>query len=215
MWERMMQRQWMSDVGSRLLLLVVVLVLVGLGWWWFYEPVVVLPAGVYAPDEPVQVAVNSVELWVDDEHTILGAAEFSLRAKVLGRERYRRGPESALSPIDLALGWGRMSDQSVVDEIEVSQSGRWAEWSFSGSPPIPVDEIERSMANMHMIPANDAVRDALLAVQTGQIIELEGYLVRVTRADGGTWNSSMSRTDTGGHACEVVWVQSFEIVVAE
>ena len=58
-----------------------------------------------------------------------------------------------------------------------------------------------------MIPANNEVQDELDDLIVGEIIYLKGYLVYVKRSDGWKWKSSLSRSDTGGGACEVVWVE--------
>ena len=140
-----------------------------------HEDRVVLPPGVKAADAPVQEAIDPpVVVYADDEFKVAGFATFALQAKVLGRERYRNDREAALSPIDLALGWQRMSDQAVVDEIDISQRGRWYHWRTRDAP-IPLRDIERCSANMHMLPKNDRVREALVAVRTGEIVSLKGY----------------------------------------
>ena len=36
--------------------------------------------------------------------------------------------ESDLAPVDLALGWGRMSDEAILKDIQISQSGRFYFW---------------------------------------------------------------------------------------
>jgi hypothetical protein len=59
---------------------------------------------------------------------------------------------------------------------------------------------------MHMIPANDGINDALQSIREGDIVEFNGNLVEVTAADGWRWRSSLSRTDDGPHACELMWV---------
>jgi hypothetical protein len=46
----------------------------------------------------------------------------------------------------------------------------------------------------------------LRSVAGGDIIELRGYLVEVTAPDGWHWRSSLSRTDSGDGACELMWV---------
>lgn len=202
----------MSKPTGFILKLSVLALVVGAGYLLFIdEDRVVLPPGVKAPDEPVQINIDPLVVYEDDDHRITALAEFSLQAKVLGRERYRFDTESALSPIDLALGWQRMSDQAVVDEIKVTQYGRWYSWR-TDNLPIPVGDIERSSANMHMIPKNDLVREALLDVRTGEIIAIEGYLVNVSASDNWIWNTSMTRDDTGHGACEIVWVESFEVI---
>ena len=77
-------------------------------------------------------------------------------------------------------------------------------------PPIPTDEIVRSSANMHLIPASDAVRTALARVRTGQIVRFEGELIEATEPSGWRWRSSLTREDSGAGACEVVWVESLD-----
>jgi hypothetical protein len=67
-------------------------------------------------------------------------AHFSLTARVLSCDDYRCDAESDLSPTDLALGWGRMSDSTVLRDIDISQSGRCCYWQTRAFP-IPRREI--------------------------------------------------------------------------
>jgi len=48
-------------------------------------------------------------------------------------------------------------------------------------------------------------------VRVGQVVALRGYLVRVQSPDGWRWNSSMTRSDSGNGACEVVWVRHIAV----
>jgi hypothetical protein len=137
--------------------------------------------------------------------TLRPLAGFSVDARVLSRQDYRSGRESDLSPTDLALGWGRMRDETVLAQLDISQSGRWYLYRWSGSPPIPVDEIVRSSANMHVIPANDDVARALDGVHRGDRVRIDGWLVEADAPDGWIWRSSLSRDDSGEGACEVVY----------
>ena len=105
-----------------------------------------------------------------------------------------------------------MSDQSVLDRISISQGNRFFQWSFGGrQPPIPMEEIISHSANMHLIPADAAIKQRLLSVRKGGIVVLDGDLVRVEGKNGFRWRSSLSRTDTGGGACELVWVRSLAV----
>ena len=87
-----------------------------------------------------------------------------------------------------------------------TQSGRWYHyrWGAEG-PPLPLAEIIRSSANMHLIPADENVARALARVSPGQTVRLQGWLVEARRDDF-VWRSSMSRDDSGGGACELVYV---------
>jgi hypothetical protein len=135
---------------------------------------------------------------------------FSLEARVLSAERYRFDRQADLSPIDLALGWGPMSDSAVLSEIQISQSGRFYFWHVDHFP-VPRREIETNSANMHMIPATPDIERALKSVRPGQLVKLTGYLVEARAADGWSWRSSLTREDTGPGACELVWLTDLDL----
>ncbi len=182
--------------------------------WVFFKPVgsVSLGPGIMVSEEPIQEAIASPERRQYRDFTIIDQAKFSLSAKVLGREDYHLGREADLSPVDLALGWGKMSDESVLQHIDISQRGRFYYWQVE-SFPIPRREIETHSANMHLIPATEAVRITIDDVREGDIIELSGSLVSVEAENGNwRWNSSLTRNDTGAGACELIWVESFRII---
>jgi len=172
---------------------------------------VVLGPGVKVTEAPKQTDLIQAEKFQHKGYQITPLAEFQLTGKILSREDYSFGRESDLSPIDLALGWGAMSDEAVLDKIDISQSGRWYRWQVKDFP-IPRKTIETQSANMHMVPANSQVEDILEKTKQGQIVELSGYLIRVDADDGWHWQSSMTRNDTGAHACELILVQSFQVL---
>ena len=164
------------------------------------------PAGMLAPNAPVQEASHDAPLLSHADYVIEPVARFEVEARVLGAKRYRSGRESDLSPVDLALGWGPMSDQANLDAIDISQSRRFYHWR-SSRMPLPRRVIAEHSANMHLIPADEAVREALLRVRAGEIVRFRGYLVNVRASDGWRWRSSRTRKDVGGGACELVWVE--------
>lgn len=163
-----------------------------------------------APEAPRQTEAGLPAPWERGDTTFRPLAAFSLRAIALGRETYRLDREASLAPVDFAFGWGPMSEAATVNAVSIAQSGRWYRWRSDADCPTPPDVIAASSANMHLIPANDAVRRAIFAARTHDLVELEGFLVEVAARDGWSWRSSLSRTDTGGGACEVVWVTRFE-----
>lgn len=137
-------------------------------------------------------------------------ADFELEARVLAREDYSLDAGAALAPTDLALGWGRMSDSAVIDRLDIAQSARFYSYRWSDRPPIPPAEIVRSSANMHLIPADDAVARSLARIRVGDVVSLRGQLVEARRADGWRWRSSLTREDSGAGACELVLVRGIE-----
>ena len=178
----------------------------------FYpEKSVTYGPGAVAPDEPVQTNLTEKTSLELNGYELTRLAEFDITARVLSTQNYSNGREADLSPLDLALGWGNMSDEVFLYHFSVSQSGRWMHWKTSDLP-ISKAEIINHTANIHMIPADDLIKDDLKDVFKGQVVHLTGYLVRVRAADGWTWSSSMSRSDTGSRACEVFYVESVSVV---
>lgn len=169
------------------------------------------PPGVLVSAEPVQRDVQAAPFRVRD-YTLTPRARFRAEARVLAGERYRFAREADLMPRDLALGWGVMSDSSVIEQLAISQSDRFYFWkSRSSALPAQVEQIIASSANMHLIPASDSVARAIDRARVGQIIELEGMLVDVALPKGGNLRTSLTRTDSGAGACEIVYVESFVI----
>lgn len=162
--------------------------------------------GAVANNRPINQAVNENSFNVNG-YRITPLESFQIEARVLSTEHYSFGREADLSPVDLALGWGKMSDEAILKDIKISQSNRFYYWRVDEFP-IPRREIETQSANMHMIPADDAIASTLKSVKTGQVVKITGFLVRADANDGWHWQSSLTREDTGNGACEVVYVKS-------
>lgn len=181
----------------------------GLHHWHHRE--VIQPPGVLAPDAPHQVNLTDGARLRRDDVTLSTRAYIELTARVLSREDYTWDAGAKLAPTDLALGWGRMSDSAVLARIDISQSGRFFYWRTKAWP-IPPNEIEWSSANMHIIPADAGVRGALKRVRKGQLVHIEGFLVDASRPGGWQWKTSLTRGDTGAGACELVYVESLDVI---
>lgn len=168
------------------------------------------PPGVLVREQPLQVEVQPSVFSIDD-YQLTKRAGFEVRARVLSKEPYYLGRSADLSPIDLALGWGVMSDTAVLEKIDISQSGRWYRTRYELPPPVDERLMVASSSNMHMIPARKDVEGMLKKLRIGDIVVIRGYLVDVEHASGWRWRSSMSRTDSGDGACELVYVESLYV----
>lgn len=175
----------------------------------FSQRAVVHGAGEIAPSSPVQINTNAADIQLK-EFTLSPLAKYEIEARVLSREDYSFGTDAELSPTDLAMGWGPMSDEAVLSKVEISQGNRFFYWRVEEFP-IPQHDIEIHASNMHIIPATDFVKRQLKDVRKGQLVKLKGYLVEVKRADGWHWRSSLSRDDTGNGACELMYVSELFI----
>lgn len=184
---------------------IVLLFLAGGVWLWWREPAATW-RGMPAPHDPVQTDAHLPPPFKHGDYTITPLAHYTVKAVVLARERYRYDPAAPLAPVDLALGWGPMSTAVVINDLKISQSGRWYEYAWSGEPPLDPGQIAEHSANTHCLPSTPEIRQQLLAIKRHDVVTLEGELVEVTGPDGYRWRSSLSRTDTGGGACEILWI---------
>jgi hypothetical protein len=185
-------------------LLVLLILIIG-AWYYFHDT----PAhwkGMPAAKDPLQAASPLPRAFAKGDYTVSPLATYHVTAVILSRSRYRNDAAADISPIDLALGWGPMSVAGVINDLSISQSGRWYEYSWSGDPPLELNTIIRHSANTHCIPATPAIRERLLAVKRHELVTLDGYLVEVTKTGGYRWRSSLTREDTAGGSCEIMWV---------
>lgn len=170
------------------------------------------PYGIMVDEYPQMFDLDKELIWEKNGYSITALKKVYIKAIVLSKEYYYIDRESDLSPCDLALGWGAMSDQKNLEKINISQGQRWFFWD-SPNMPIPIHETEKNSTNAHIIPASDNIENTLNSVNKGNIIIIEGYLVRADAADGWSWISSTSWNDTKGGACELIWTQ--KIIIQE
>ncbi len=189
---------------------VLIAVLIGYGSFHHYHNrPVTHGAGEIAPSEPIQSnsSADSIQL---NGFMLTALADYSIEARVLSREDYSVGMASKLSPTDLALGWGPMSDEAILNKVDISQRHRWFYW-HADKLPISQHEIEIHAANTHIIPADNIIRRQLNNIRVGQLVKIKGLLVEAKSPDGWRWRSSLSRDDVGSGACELIYVTQLNV----
>ncbi|MDR1010002.1 MAG: hypothetical protein LBM04_02550 [Opitutaceae bacterium] len=196
---------WIRRLG---ILAAVILVIL----WWRHEPDAKWP-GIPAPDDPGQTAGDLPPPFVHNGYTITPLAHYAITAVVLARDRYRFDTMSGICPVDLGLGWGPMSDAERINLMDFYQSYRWMDWRVSAKNKsklgLSPSEVNRHAANTHCIPADAAIKKTLLSVKRHDLVTLKGYLIRANNSKN-SFLSSLSRTDTGAGACEIVFVTEIQ-----
>jgi hypothetical protein len=191
------------------------IVLVGGGLWqgwhqWRLRPV--HPAdGPLAQSEPLQTDLEDSPTVVHGRWILTPRARYDITARILSREDYSFDAISDLVPEDLALGWGPMSDNRVLDAFEITQSVRFYSWRPKRQLPIPRKDVIEHSANTHVIPADPSIRLQLERLRTGQVVHLTGELVDGVRDDGRWIHTSLTRSDSGPGACEVMLVEQVDV----
>lgn len=172
----------------------------------------------YASSMPTQIMLDKdeqkiVNFYKDSAYKITKVASYDIKAKILSKKKYKNMGDE-ISPVDYALGWGKLSDEFYAshDGIKFSQSHRWYRYRYEESYPLDMGYIGSHSANTHIIPADEYVWHKSLDVPEGAVVHLTGYLVRVNKSDGWSWNSSLTREDTGDKSCEVFYVETLNVI---
>lgn len=171
--------------------------------------------GIKVTDEPIQINLPKEKQYTfnKDGFSLTVVAEFSGKGRVLHTKTYSRGEPSKLSPIDLSIGWKQMSDDSIIKHLKIHQDHRFVKWrpkEWDGKTSWR--KITRNAANIHIIPINKEILNIVENLDNGEVIEFSGKLVRVKRPNwpGWSWNTSMTRGDTGNGACEILYLEGIE-----
>jgi hypothetical protein len=121
---------------------------------------------------------------------------------------------------DIGVVWGENVKSGVYLDLKFT-SGSWTlnVDSKFGTPNEKQREIfarfdPAGISNNHVLAGNDRIAALMMSVKKGDQIWMKGYLVKYTTGSWqGFWrDSSTTRTDTGSHACEVVYVTDFKIL---
>lgn len=169
-----------------------------------------LGPGVFAAGEPAQVEI-AANAFARAGFTLAPKATIELSAKVLSKRRYRFDELAPLVPWDFALGWGALSDETWLAGTRVTQGDRFMFWHLYESP-LNLALVERSSANMHLIPANESVLASMSSVPEGAVVRLSGRLVDLHLPDGErVIPTSLTRLDRGPGACEIVYVEQLTV----
>lgn len=179
--------------------------------WWTDREVKQAPGIlVSVAPEQINLADNSPPLRVKGA-TITPLADYKIRARVLGKERYWLGQSATFVPYDVAVGWKEMSDSKVLERLHISQADRFYFYRWDSGTHLDPETMVKNSANMHLVAANNDVAVKIKSLRRGQIVSLAGQLVRIVFKDGFEIKSSLSRDDTGPGACEVMWVTSINV----
>lgn len=166
------------------------------------------PAPPPVSGQPLQERLDPLPLsFYDESWSITAVANYAVSARVIRTERYWTDPMAKVSPIDFALAWGPASTEEVQQSIGVTQSGRWYRFRIRGErSPLPLTLLNDNMANTHLIPRSEDVKKLLLSIKKDEHVALQGYLVNVKGKNGLEFKTSLTRTDAGAGACEILYV---------
>jgi hypothetical protein len=107
---------------------------------------------------------------------------------------------------DLCVVWGSNLKNELYRKLSFS-SGDWTCYVQSHDQESWQAFHPEQLSNNHVLPATNEVEKTLADATYGDQLEMQGYLVNYERAGHPPARvSSITRTDTGNGACEIIWV---------
>jgi len=162
----------------------------------------------YKADEPIIKEVKK------GHFTIIPVAEYKISGVVVGKGAYSSDWDGEISPVDLAIAWGKLAEPGSNWYVTYTQGYRWYFYQYKPESPFDNAYIICHSSNNHIIPANENIRRAVKAVKKKDKVVLEGFLVNlkgIYKERPVTWNTSLSRTDSGNGSCELFYVSKVRI----
>jgi len=165
--------------------------------------------------EPIQ-ETTSGEITMSSGVKIEKLATYSITGRVVSTHTFFNpiNPMNRFSPRDISIVWGALSDPEVDKDIRwgrdrIALGPRFLAYVTNADAHRKYGDIDIMLSNNHMIPANKKIRRQLMAIKKKDFVRIEGYLVSASFNSSGqteTVRSSLSRTDTGAGACELIYV---------
>lgn len=169
------------------------------------------PDGMLAPDSAVQSAPVTTQSWQKLGHNIQPLASFYVRGRVLMNIPYAKNASPSefwakhveLSPLDLVVTWGPLSDSAELRKFHFSHGYRVVYLSPRDTQALR--DAGHYLSHIHAIPATDSIRNLLESFGPEDVVILSGSLVSVTAPGRQPWTSSLSRED---NKCEIFWIDN-------
>ena len=176
------------------------------------------PAQVRVSRKPMDTRVNGVDYRIQPRYSYeLNGLVVSLHDSDAWWDYAHKAWGDHINLVDLCVVWGRSAQNGAYRGIRFSNNQWECHWSTSSREAWDAFN-QAEVANNHMVTDDPAVAKALRSVRIGDQIRVRGYLVDYTTyKDGrpvGTRVSSETRTDTGNGACEVLYVESLELLAS-
>jgi hypothetical protein len=168
--------------------------------------------------DPIQTSCKSDEPIIKEIKngifTITPVAEYKISGMVVGKENYSSNWEGEISPVDLTIVWGKLAEPEYDSYINYNQRNRWYFYQYKSGSPFDNSFVISHSGNNHIIAANENIHRAIKTIKEKERVVLEGVLVNIKGTYKGqpvTWNTSLSRKDTGNGSCELFYVSKIRI----
>lgn len=174
--------------------------------------------------DPIQAAVTTSEKINfkngDYDYVATPLYDYKIAGVILSKYDYNPDDSDAEKVIryDLCMAWGQnVSDKVYLSSnISFSQSNRFCNFYYSGSTSFRSDQA----SNNHLVTMDDEVLRILKTINRGDEVVITGKLINMTAGNANksdannlkSWTTSTDRQDTSSGACEVIYVESIQVL---
>lgn len=177
--------------------------------------------------EPIQAELDSKDIirFIKDdyEYELTPLYDYELNGLIVHKMDYTWFSiykRDSVFPMDLCVIWGNNVKSKVYQNksLKFSQDFRFCLYHWHGK----IDFNSNQLSNNHLVISDKDLEKKISSLSTGDQVKIKGQLVNVNAINVGkpgkydpekfSWNSSIKRTDSGGGACEVIYVQNIEIL---
>lgn len=130
------------------------------------------PAGALVTSSPQQTKLDTPKYFKKEGGSYTASDKYRLQARLLKKDGFILDLFRMSDPI-VYLGWGPMSDEVILDMVEIESDLI----RYKQQPPVPVDILMSCFLKAKIMPASGAVEHALKNLRVGEVVELGGYLL--------------------------------------
>ena len=194
-----------------------------LGWWQRNEFVPVRLTEPALVADPVQKEVRKKSFQIEFNsvpYNVVPKHAYDLYGMVVSY-RYHDGDEMLhkmwndhLNVADVCVVWGTNMDAVNLNAFEF-YNGQFT-CNFSTRDQLAWQQFsQREISNNHLLTERPELRERITDLNIGDVIRVRGLLSwygQVGRSEEHMRKTSISRGDTGNGACEIIYVEQFDIL---
>jgi hypothetical protein len=203
-------------------LMIASLLTAGVSWWMkdvLPSPAQLKPKLLEEPKQirvqrqPIATSVNGVDYRIQPRYTYeISALVVSLHHSDTWWDYAHKEWGDHINLMDLCVVWGGNAESGAYKNVSFSNNQWECHWRWSSAQAGSAFN-QNEVSNNHIVTDDPAVAKVLRSIRIGDQIRVQGYLVDyVIAGRAGARVSSETRTDSGNGACEVLYVESIDLL---
>jgi len=183
-----------------------IIILIFCYFLWEQRPVRYGP-GIVAESRPEIARIDFPNPIETGNFIITPKFEISGTVRVIAKNRYWFEAMSHISPVDLILSWGRMSDEDLLKRMLVKIDDRSYHVQMA-KPPYQRGNIHQHLMMTHTIPATEQIQERVSSLRRGQLVSFSGYIVDIENRFGSEWISPVRDKLPADRSSQWLWIES-------